>query len=283
MVSTIGATRYLASRWRCSAHSRGIQRGEYSAVHSRPYPQHWAEAGTVPCSPLPAAPQVGVGALANAISADWNYEITNGALYRARNSSIAFRLTGYVWNRWQDGLMNTGLRVRILRGQAHCGGVAVMRRAAPGEPWILFSKCPGCRLTTVAIFKSAQAADYGAYRERTIRYWQKLLGETNRMTVSAEPMIEQAHRATAVHTLLATRTIGGQRMQTDGSAVPEEFLPRPGVRPCLDNFGLPGYYLRANLRVLPGRTTARWDVPRRQPGAWQDNSHVPRAGDGVFA
>jgi hypothetical protein len=119
---------------------------------------------------------------------------------------------------------------------------------APGQTVDLVFKMPRVPTQDRGYIQAAQAADYSVYRERTVGYWQKLLGETSRITVTSEPMIEQAHRATAVHVLLATRTIDGRRAQTEGLPYPENFLASmPDYGLVYDNFGLPEEYVRANV------------------------------------
>ena len=60
---------------------------------------------------------------------------------------------------------------------------------------------------------------------------------------------EQAHRATAAHVILATRTIDGNRAQTDGLPYAATFLASiPEYGHVYDDFRLPDEYVRASVR-----------------------------------
>ena len=54
-------------------------------------------------------------------------------------------------------------------------------------------------------------------------YWENVLGKRNRIHTPGEPLIERAHRATAVHVMLATHTASEGRTQTDGLPYPDLF------------------------------------------------------------
>ena len=69
-----------------------------------------------------------------------------------------------------------------------------------------------------------ELADYGTYRKSTINFWEKALTKYSVIHTPGEPKIEQAHRATAAHVMLGTRTHDEGRMQTDGLPYPNLFL-----------------------------------------------------------
>ena len=187
----------------------------------------------------------------------WNYEISDGALYRDGEFVYSFPIHGVevqaIAGHPYDQKF-AGEKYSVTKRTA----VGMARYApllAPGETVDLLFKMPRVPTRDHGYILSAQAADYRIYRERTIQFWQKLLGERNRITVTAEPLIEHAHRATAVHTLLATRTSGSQRVQTDGLPYPMAFLSAfPEYGRLYDTYGLNDYtdagvhYCRKNLQ-----------------------------------
>ena len=148
----------------------------------------------------------------------WSYEITGGALYRAHEFVYSFPIDGGSVEGVAGRPSETQFTGEEYSVTAHTA-VCLARYTplvAPGQTVDLVFKMPRVPTQDRGYIQAAQAADYSVYRERTVGYWQKLLGETSRITVTSEPMIEQAHRATAVHVLLATRTIDGRRAQTEG-------------------------------------------------------------------
>lgn len=105
-------------------------------------------------------------------------------------------------------------------------GLATYQKAlAPGETLVLTFKLPHFPADPKdsAYLAAARAADYESYRAKTIAYWQNALGKTNRIRTPGEPLIERAHRATAVHVMLATHTGAEGRTQTDGLPYPDLF------------------------------------------------------------
>jgi hypothetical protein len=184
-------------------------------------------------------------------SPTWTYEIAGGALYREKEFVYSFPTDGVnleaVAGRPYEAPF-AGDTYSVTKGTAVCLA-RYTPMLAPGGTADLVFKMPRVPTGDRGYIQAAQAADYGAHRERTVRYWRELLDETNHITVTAEPLIEQAHRATAVHTLLATRTIDGHRVQTDGLPYPQDFLASfPEYGRVYDSFGLTEY-LRANLRA----------------------------------
>jgi hypothetical protein len=184
-------------------------------------------------------------------SPDWIYEIREGVVYRSGAFVYSFSTEGVQ----REAVAGHPYEARFAGGTYSVNQrtpVCLARYApvlAPGERTEFVFKMPRVPTQDSAYIQAAQAADYGDYRERTVRFWQELLSKTNRITVTAEPLIGQAHRATAVHTLLATRTTEGRRLQTDGLPYPEEFLASiPEYGRVYDTFGLPDY-TRANVRV----------------------------------
>ena len=180
---------------------------------------------------------------------EWTYEISDGAVYRSDEFVFSFPTEGVNLEAVAGCPYETrfaGEKYSVTKRTAVCLA-RYAPQLAPGETVDLVFKMPRVPTQDRGYIQAAQAADYGAHRERAIRYWRELLGKTNQITVTAEPQIGQAHRATAVHTLLATRTVGGHRVQTDGLPYPEEFLASfPEYGRVYDTFGL-REYARANI------------------------------------
>jgi hypothetical protein len=99
------------------------------------------------------------------------------------------------------------------------------RTLAPGELMTLVFKMPHFPVgpKDSAYLAAANAADYDAYRAKTIAFWENALGKINRIHTPGEPLIEQAHRATAAHVMLGTHTAAEGRTQTDGLPYPDLF------------------------------------------------------------
>ena len=99
------------------------------------------------------------------------------------------------------------------------------RKLAPGESLELLFKLPHFPVAAQdsTYLAAAEAADYDAYRSKTIEYWEETLGRVNRIHTPGEPFIENAHRATAVHVMLGTHTAAEGRTQTDGLPYPDLF------------------------------------------------------------
>jgi len=181
----------------------------------------------------------------------WTYEMTDGALYRAGAFVYSFPTEGVKL----EAVAGQPYVRRFVGGEfsvAKQTAVGLARYApmlAPGEVADLVFKMPRVPNRDPRYVQAAQAADIRTYRERTVQYWQELLGESTRVTVSAEQAIEQAHRATAAHVLLATRTIDGHHVQTDGLPYAANFLASiPEYGHVYDDFRLPDEFIRANVR-----------------------------------
>jgi hypothetical protein len=115
---------------------------------------------------------------------------------------------------------SVGASARTELGIAHYD-----RTLAPGESLALIVKMPHFPVEAKdsAYLAAANAADYDTYRNKTIAYWEKALGNVNRIHTPGELMIENAHRATAVHVMLGTHTAAEGRTQTDGLPYPDLF------------------------------------------------------------
>lgn len=181
----------------------------------------------------------------------WTYEMTNGVLYRAGAFVYSFPAEGAKL----EAVAGQPYKRRFVGEEfsvAKQTAVGLARYSiilAPGRDKDLIFKMPRVPTQDVHYVQAAQAADYRAYRERTVQYWQRLLGKATHITVTAEPEIEEAHRATAAHVLLATRTKDGHRVQTDGLPYAENFLASiPEYGHVYDDFQLPYEFVGANVR-----------------------------------
>jgi len=115
---------------------------------------------------------------------------------------------------------SVGASARTELGLAH-----YEQLLAPGASLTLVFKIPHFPVEAEdsAYLAAANAADYDVYRNKTIAYWEKSLGRVNRIHTPGEPMIGNAHRATAVHVMLGTHAAADGRTQTDGLPYPDLF------------------------------------------------------------
>ena len=96
---------------------------------------------------------------------------------------------------------------------------------APGQTETLVFKMPRVPVSASQkeLIAKIHSAGYDVYRQKTVRFWTRMLGDVCRLSIP-EKRVEHAHRACVVHTMLATRTRGGQRFQTDGLPYPNLFM-----------------------------------------------------------
>ena len=180
----------------------------------------------------------------------WTYEMANGALFRSEALVYSFPIEGVKLEAManQPYARRFGGKEFSVTERTAVGLARYAPMLAPGEATDLVFKMPRVPTDDQHYIRTAQAANYGIYRERTVQYWQSLLGEKTRITVTAEREIEQAHRATAAQVILATRTTDGRHVQTDGLPYPENFLASaPDYGHLYDSFRLPDSYVRAEV------------------------------------
>jgi hypothetical protein len=137
-----------------------------------------------------------------------------------------------------------GMSARTEAGVAH-----YQRRLPPGQTAVLTFKLPHHVVAeSDAKYRDAmRAADYDTYRAKTVAYWTDALTRRSIIHTPGEPLIEQAHRATAVHVMLGTRTRNGARQQTDGLPYPDLFIAAIyDYGQLYENFGL-AEFIRANI------------------------------------
>ncbi|MFA5814286.1 MAG: hypothetical protein WC865_01510 [Bacteroidales bacterium] len=93
-------------------------------------------------------------------------------------------------------------------------------------------------------------ADYNYYREKTIKYWEQTLEEKVTYEVP-ELCVQNAQKASAVHLLLATRTVDGKIVQTDGLPYQSFFLySTPEMTLAYLYMGLPSYAKILSLNAV---------------------------------
>lgn len=165
---------------------------------------------------------------AGGFNPDWKYEITDGAFIRDGKLICLYPSTPPVKLETAPGLPYAGPFVGKSAGaiaRTELGLATYQKNLAPGETLTLTFKLPHFPVDPkdAAYPAAARAADYDTYRAKTIAYWQRALGTTNRIRTPGEPLIEKAHRATAVHVMLATHTAAEGRTQTDGLPYPDLF------------------------------------------------------------
>lgn len=180
----------------------------------------------------------------------WTYEMSNGSLYREGAFLYSFptegaeleAVAGQPYERRFTG------KEHSVEENTAVGLARYTRRLASGEVVDLIFKMPRVPTSDSRYIQAAHTAEYRTYRERTVQYWQKLLGESTRITVTGEREIGEVHRATAAQVILATRTTNGQHVQTDGLPYPMNFLASsPDYSRLYDSFRLPDAYVRAEV------------------------------------
>jgi hypothetical protein len=113
-----------------------------------------------------------------------------------------------------------------VTGRTEVGLAHYAKSLRPGESMQLLFKMPRVAVgpAEAKYLAAMQRADYKSYRKKTIDFWKKALTGYSLIHTPGEPSIEKSHRAAAVHTLLATRTLSFGRTQTDGLPYTDLFL-----------------------------------------------------------
>ena len=177
----------------------------------------------------------------------WTHEIRDDALWRdgrlmcvyARPDSWeAVNGTPYAGKFTGDAL---GMTARTEAGVARYA-----RTLAPGESASFTFRMPHHTTAAASYLAAMKAADFDACLAKTVAFWKDTLMRRSVIHTPGEPLFERAHRATATHVLLATRTTADGRTQTDGLPYPDLFLTTVYDYALLyQNFGIPEY-LRVN-------------------------------------
>jgi hypothetical protein len=184
---------------------------------------------------------------AGGFNADWHYEIRDGAFIRDGKLLCLYPPTPPAKLEAALGLPYQkpfGGKAVGATARTELGLATYQQTLAPGETLTLTFKLPHFPVAAeeAAYLAAARAADYDIHRAKTVAYWQAALGRTNRIHTPGEPLIEHAHRATAVHVMLATHTGADGRTQTDGLPYPDLFTLALYDYGLLYNaFGLDGF------------------------------------------
>lgn len=150
-------------------------------------------------------------------SQDWQYEFKDSQLWRDGQVLCAYprpdsleAVAGVPYTKPFVG-EDLGISPRTEVGLAH-----YRRQLQPQEELTLVFKMPRVPAKDPKYLAALATADYAACRRSVVAYWQEALGHHSRLRVPGEPLVEQAHRAAAVHVMLGTRTQREGRTQTDG-------------------------------------------------------------------
>ena len=177
---------------------------------------------------------------AGGFNAGWRYEVKDNQLWRDGNVVCDYTSPDH----WEavNGIPYekpfTGRELGISPRTET--GLAIYQRElkSKGEMTLVF-KMPRVPVKDPKYLAAMAAADYAAYRKTTVDYWTKALTSRSIIHTPGEPLIERAHRATAAHVMLGTRTRGGKKTQTDGLPYPDLFISAIyDYGQLYENFGL---------------------------------------------
>ncbi len=122
----------------------------------------------------------------------------------------------------------------------------------PGQRTELIFKMPKKPVprTDKVFIDKINKADYDYYREKTIKFWKTTL--EGKVTYEIpEQCVQNAQKASAVHLLLATRTVNGKLVQTDGLPYQSFFLySMPEMALAYLYMGLPDYAKMLSLNAV---------------------------------
>ena len=158
---------------------------------------------------------------------DWKYEIKDNQLLRNDYVVCSYpkpdgfeAVRGVPYTSPFIG-KSLGVSPRTEVGLARYG-----RDLAPGASMDLVFKLPRVAVaaTNTAWLEAMAAADYTKFRAQTVATWKHRLDRFSRILTPGEPKVANAHRAAAAHVMLATRTTGEGKSQTDGLPYPDLFL-----------------------------------------------------------
>ena len=190
---------------------------------------------------------------------NWQYAIENNQLFRGKSKSNLSLIGSYPKpTRWEavNGQAYTGPFAGKKLSVSPRTEVAIARyelNLKPDESRSFIFKFPRKPTTDPKYLKSMNDADYNTCRATVIKYWKDALTHNSRIHTPGEPKIEQVHRATAAHVLLATRTYQGKRRQTDGLPYPYLFLTATfDYAQLYESFGMPDF-LTENFKLFKER------------------------------
>lgn len=190
---------------------------------------------------------------------NWHYAIKDHQLWRGGNPDKLDLVGLYpVPTRWEA--VNGSPYEKPFNGgdfgispRTEVGIARYDRQLAPGEAMTLVFKFPRVPTAEPEYLAELGAADYDACRAQVVAYWKNALTRSSVIHTPGEPLVAQSHRATAAHVMLATRTYGSGKTQTDGLPYPDLFLTTAYDYALLyESFGLPDF-LRPNFSNFTAR------------------------------
>lgn len=160
-------------------------------------------------------------------AADWKYEIKDNRLLRNDHAVCLYpkpdRFDAVLGVPYTAPFIGKSLGVSP---RTEVGLARYERALAPGASLELVFKLPRLSVAPTATdyLQAMAGADYAMSRARTIASWKHRLDRFSRVLTPGEPKVAAAHRAAATHVMLATRTTGKGKSQTDGLPYPDLFL-----------------------------------------------------------
>jgi len=163
-------------------------------------------------------------------SPDNSYEIAHSSVYRDNKLIYTFPKAGK--NEAVNGKPYTKPYTKPFTGKDYNinpeTAVALSRykiKLNPGQSTGLVFKMPKTPVakTDTKFIEKIYQANYDYYRKKTVKYWEQIL-ESKVTYEVPESDVQNAQKASAVHLLLATRTVNGKIVQTDGLPYQSFFL-----------------------------------------------------------
>ena len=197
----------------------------------------------------------------------WGYEMTDDAVFRDGRLVYAFS-SGAIREAVPGAAYQApfkGAAFEVDEPSEVCA-VRYEWRLEAGESKTAVFKMPRVPVPRheKAFIDQCLAADYTDYRNKTVSYWRELLADSARFSIP-EKRVNDSLRASLTHTLLATRTRDGRRIQTDGLPYPNFFLtaaPQEGL-----------IYLALGLPELAKELIVRNAIAQQEPdGLYFDRS-----------
>jgi hypothetical protein len=183
-------------------------------------------------------------------SPDNRYEISNSSVYR--DNRLIYMFPESARNEAVNGVEYAGPFVGKDHDVKPETPVALSRyqvKLNPGQSKELVFRMPKTPVerTDQKFIEAISRADYPAYREKTVKFWEQLVEENTTYEIP-ESSIQNAQKASLVHLLNATRTVNGNIVQTDGLPYQSFFLySMPEMLLAYLYMGLPSY---AKMLVL---------------------------------
>jgi hypothetical protein len=186
-------------------------------------------------------------------SPDNRYEISNSSVYR--DDKLIYMFPKAPKNEAVNGVKYTkpftGRDYSIKEETAVCLSRYHLKLKADQSAGLVFKmpKTPVAK-RDARFMEAIRKADYDYYRNKTIRYWEKMV--EGRVTYEIpERSVQDAQKASLVHLLLATRIVNGQVIQTDGLPYQSFFLySTPEMALAYLYMGLPEYAKMLSLNAV---------------------------------